>query len=167
LHGVCFLAAYTLFERPFVGCDEEVGLELTAVPLKLGTQNRPVLQGKTMNKAITTASYPYEPCPDEILLMSNSSILSSGKLCRVVGLAGRSSVLTSKFVSPRNLLVDRAHLYCCKAIQNVQRGMSADIKETRTEGTAFAAPSCSESHGQFLEISRHSASGTGNAGHAQ
>jgi len=49
----------------------------------------------------------------------------------------------------------------------MQRGMSADIKETRTEGTAFAAPSCSESHGQFLEISRHSASGTGNAGHAQ
>jgi len=38
--GVRFLAAYTLFERPFVGCNEEVGLELPAVPLKLGTQNK-------------------------------------------------------------------------------------------------------------------------------
>jgi len=42
-----------------------------------------------------------------------------------------------------------------------------DIQETRTEGTAFAAPSCSEFHGQFLEISRDSASGTSHAGHAQ
>jgi len=39
--SVRFLAAYTLFKRLFVGCDEEVGLELPAVPLKLGTQNKP------------------------------------------------------------------------------------------------------------------------------
>jgi len=55
---------------------------------------------------------------DEILLMSNSSIFSSGKLCRVVGLAGRSSALTSKFVSTRNFLIDRGHSYCGKAIQD-------------------------------------------------
>jgi len=32
--GVRFSAAFTLFERPFVGCDGEVGLEVPEVPLK-------------------------------------------------------------------------------------------------------------------------------------
>jgi len=43
----------------------------------------------------------------------------------------------------------------------------SDIQETRREGSDFAAPNCSESDGQFLEISRDSASGTGNTAHAQ
>jgi len=43
----------------------------------------------------------------------------------------------------------------------------SDIQETRTEGTALAAPTCFESHEQFFEVSRDSAFGTGNAGHAQ
>jgi len=38
--GVHFLAACTVFKIPFVGCVEEVGLELPAVPLKLDTQNK-------------------------------------------------------------------------------------------------------------------------------
>jgi len=55
---------------------------------------------------------------DKILLMSNPNILSSGKLFRDVGIAERSSALTSKFVSARNLLVESGHSYCYMASQD-------------------------------------------------
>jgi len=57
----------------------------------------------------------------------------------------------------------------------MQRGMSAQIEALYAQITelqsptpaVFAAPNCSESNKQLLEISRDSASGTGIAGHAQ
>jgi len=36
-----------------------------------------------------------------------------------------------------------------------------------TDHASLKWPNCSESHGQFFEVSRDSASETGNAGHAQ